>query len=242
MKSTIIQCAFGAAFVGVGWVVASSFEPAADASIRTLDVTASAAAKPTALPPVSSELVAQTERASRYVDRGGSLEELEEFWENCDPNWNEDEIEAVRSELEDRIVFFTDLVAYFGDQDQVELASATTSMTQSEYLAMYAEHAIREADFLLREFEQGRMRIAPFYPVPDSVLMAHHPSSQIVPHVSGERQRAFVARLEFADEPELFRERPEIGRLGMEIMGEEETSSDALRARTRDELSSQSSR
>ncbi len=151
--------------------------------------------------------------AAQYVAGDADEAELEEFWRQCGPVLPE-ELEALYASLEHRVAMFERMCKSLPRSGRT-LPPAQGTWTSDDFFAEYGEVGLAEARFLLEECAAGRMRRAPFFPAPESVLDSSHPTAQLVPHAA--ERGGFVARLEQADDAALFDARPRIYALAQEV-------------------------
>jgi hypothetical protein len=235
MKSPL-RLASAAVFVALGWFAVELTTRSTDAAEveRTVSEPTKQLANEQATPaPPSQAKLEQERRRARYLPGARDAAELERFWDECDEAVDPAQLSALDADIQRRNSFFRDLAAQYNTQENA--SESGRAMTQTEFIALYSEFGRLEALFLQAECRAGRMRAAPFFPLPDSVLNAAHPACQLVPHYCSELGVAYVARLERSEHPGLFDERPRIGALGEEVMGREQGAVNALRERVADE-------
>jgi hypothetical protein len=147
-------------------------------------------------------------RARAYAPGLADEGELEDFWRSCSPIPPE-ALEDLLAELERRVELFEGMRLKHSSATR-ETSPAGNAPATEDFLTDYGEVGLREARFLVEECIAGRMREAPFVPIPATVLDSSHPSAQLVPHQSATAPIGYVARLEREREPLLFADRPRI--------------------------------
>lgn len=225
---------FALFFVVAGWMAVSKWQGRLDAGDEVHAVTSPTQRLPNEhFEPTQPSILAleQEARRVRYVPGEGDEEELERFWGECDPAVVPDQLLTLDTDIERRQEFFRTLATQYNSKADPAAPALGRGLTQSEFIGIYADFALREAAVLRNKCQSGDLRIAPFFPLPATVLNASHPDCQLIPHYCAELGVAVVARLERREHPELFDERPRIGALGEEVMGQGQGAVDALRRR-----------
>lgn len=136
--------------------------------------------------------------------------DVEAFWRDAGPVEAE-RLEPLLAELETRLELFSAMCAKLGSANRT-LDQSSAPATE-EFFSQYAGVALAETQFLIDECVAGRVRIAPFTPLPPSVLGSTDATVQLVPHLAAAGGFAYIARLERSEHPTLFEQRRNVNSL-----------------------------
>lgn len=136
--------------------------------------------------------------------------DVESFWRDARPVEAE-ELEPLLAELEVRLRLFSAMCANFASADRP--TSQAPAQASDEFFSQYAGVALAETQFLIDECVAGQVRVAPFTPLPPSVLGGSDATVQLVPHLAAAGGLVYVARLERSEHPTLFEQRRKVNSL-----------------------------
>ena len=183
-------------------------------------------------PETDPRLIEISRRAIAYVPGAADEYELEAFWRDCSPVPVED-LEPLFEELEERLASFEEMAQQRGGE-VLEQPALEGAWSTDDFLTEYTRVGLAESLFLLTECLEGRLRLAPFIPIPMTVHEAGHPTVQLVPHHSKSGFTGYVARLEKGLEPELFEDRPRLYALARELAAARDAAAEEPAAITGD--------
>lgn len=153
-------------------------------------------------------LLEMSRRAMAYTPGAGDAFELEEFWRSCAPV-PLDDLEPLLGELEQRVEALERMAARHA-REAPDRTASDDGLGNADLFAEYCAVGLAEARFLVDECIAGRLRVAPFVPLPETVRESSHASVQLVAHHANSGFEGYVGRLEEDLQPRLFRDRSRV--------------------------------